>query len=150
MGYIEEIREKVGEMPIILNSAGVIITDARGRVLLCYRMDTKDWGLPGGYMELGETFKETAMRELQEEMSITIKNLTLFDVFSGSEFYHEYPNGDKVYSVIVIYLASEYGGKITADNKEINEVSFFNLKLLPEVTTTTKNVLEAYKNSITT
>ena len=149
MGYIEEIRKKVGDMPIILNSAGVIITDAEGSVLLCYRMDTKDWGLPGGYMELGETFNETAMRELQEEMSITINNLALFNIFSGAEFYHEYPNVDKVYSVLVIYLASEYESKITVDNKEINEACFFKLNQLPEVTRTTKNVLEAYKNSIT-
>src|SRR3954452_10249770 len=75
MGYIEELRNKLGNEPIILNSAGVIILDPEGKVLLQYRKDTNNWGLPGGYMELGETFEDTAKREIKEGMGIGLSNL---------------------------------------------------------------------------
>ncbi len=145
MGYIENIRKLVGNTPLILASAGVILNDDKGRVLLSYRTDTTDWGLPGGYMELGETVQETAVRELQEEMGIDVKDLQLFNIFSGPDFYHTYPNGDKVYSVIVVYLSSQFGGKINVDHNEINTYQFFDLHSLPTtMTKTTKKILEAF------
>lgn len=132
MAYIERIRKLVGNDPIIFNSSGLILRNNSGHVLLQYRIDTKNWGLPGGYMELGETFKETLIRELKEEMSLSVKELTLYDVFSGADFYHEYPNGDKVYSVIAIYLAEKDIERIKVDYVEISEVKFFPVNKLPE------------------
>lgn len=146
MGYIEELRKLVGHSPVILNSAGVIITEDTDKVLLSYRTDTKDWGLPGGYMEIGETLEETAVRELQEEMSIEITDLRLYNIFSGPDFYHTYPNGDQVYSVIAIYLVSNFKGEITVDNDEIQTYKYFHLTSLPEkMTKTTTKIMEAFK-----
>ena len=60
--YIQDIRSKVGHMPIILNSvAGAIVNDHQ-EILLQERTDTKNWSLPGGYMEYGESFLETLKR----------------------------------------------------------------------------------------
>ncbi|UCZ52784.1 NUDIX domain-containing protein [Bacillus shivajii] len=147
MGYIENIRASVGNMPIILVSAGVIIEDGNN-VLLCYRKDTNDWGLPGGYMEPGETVLETAFRELKEEMKVIPDDLQFYRIFSGQDFYHEYPNGDQVYSVIVMFTtSSSFVGKITVDHQEIEEAKFFSLDSLPpKLTKTTQNILEVYKN----
>lgn len=33
------------------------------------------WSVPGGHMEFGETFEETASREVEEETGLKIKNL---------------------------------------------------------------------------
>ena len=145
MGYIEDIRKLVGNTPLILSSAGVILTNETGQVLLSYRTDTEDWGLPGGYMEPGETLEETAVRELHEEMSIVVKNLKLFNIFSGPDFQHTYPNGDVVHSVIAVFLATKWDGKIDVDHKEIKAYEFFHLDKLPEkITKTTGKVLEVY------
>ncbi|WP_169891049.1 NUDIX hydrolase [Litchfieldia alkalitelluris] len=46
MGYIKELRNLVGPMPLILNSAGVLLFNGQ-KVLLLYRKDTNDWGIPG-------------------------------------------------------------------------------------------------------
>jgi ADP-ribose pyrophosphatase YjhB (NUDIX family) len=78
LGYIEEIRELVGHKPIILNSALVIIKNKEEQVLLEYRNDTNNWGLPGGYMEPCETFEDTITRELAEELNVEIGNLHFF------------------------------------------------------------------------
>lgn len=147
MGYVEKIRKLVGNIPIILNASGVIILNESNEVLLQFRKDTNNWGLPGGYMELGETFEETIRRELKEEMNVQVENLILYDVFSGPLYYHEYPNGDKVYSVIALYTADKIIGKVKVDNKEINTVKFFPINKLPcDITKTTKTILEFYIN----
>ncbi|RKQ27972.1 NUDIX domain-containing protein [Oceanobacillus halophilus] len=93
-------------------------------------------------MELGETFEETIQRELLEELSIYIEEIKLLHIFSGKKFYHEYPNGDQVNSVIAIYTAETYKGDIKVDHNEVKEARFFKLDSLPtERTKTTKNSL---------
>ncbi|WP_051384687.1 NUDIX domain-containing protein [Sporolactobacillus laevolacticus] len=87
MGYIEQIRALVGHRPIILNVAGALIVDELGRVLLQKRtFPSETWGIPCGMMELGESTKETAKREIFEETGLTIAHLHLFNVYSGSSF----------------------------------------------------------------
>ncbi len=39
-----------------------------------------EWSIPGGTQELGETVRETAVREIIEETGLSIANLRLIDV----------------------------------------------------------------------
>ncbi len=140
MGYIQEIRELVGNRPLILAGAGVLVKKNE-KILLEYRKDTDDWGLPGGYMEPGETLEGTAIRELKEELNISAEDLSLYDVFSGEDFYHEYPNGDQVYSVMALYFAENIKGDINPDKVEIGKVEFFERGAMPERLTKTTQVI---------
>ena len=61
-------------------SAGAVITDARGRVLLLkhrFRPGT-GWGVPGGFIETGEQPEAGLRRELREEVGLEIEKLKLF------------------------------------------------------------------------
>jgi 8-oxo-dGTP diphosphatase len=61
-------------------TAGAVITDARGRVLLLkhrFRPGT-GWGIPGGFMETGEQPEAALRRELREEVGLEIEQLKLF------------------------------------------------------------------------
>ncbi len=55
MGYIMDLRKELPNphRPLIMCSAGIIIIDKKGRVLLQKRTDNNKWGLPGGSLELG-------------------------------------------------------------------------------------------------
>ncbi len=61
-------------------TAGAVITDANGRVLLLkhrFRPGT-GWGMPGGFIEAGEQPEEALRRELREEVGLELENLKLF------------------------------------------------------------------------
>lgn len=131
MGYIQELRNLVGHRPLIMPGANVIVVDKNHRLLLQLRSDNKCWGLPGGAMEPGETLKEVAKRELFEETNLVAKNLTLFNVYSGEEFYYKYPHGDEVYNVITTFICTEYEGVMKKDENEVLDLEFFQYDELP-------------------
>ncbi|MCK0380569.1 (deoxy)nucleoside triphosphate pyrophosphohydrolase, partial [Salmonella sp. L-S3099] len=62
--------------PILLVTACALV-DADGRVLLTQRPEGKSlaglWEFPGGKVEPGETPEESLIRELREELGITVK-----------------------------------------------------------------------------
>lgn len=132
MGYIMELRKTVGSRPLIMAGANVILLNKNGQLLLQLRKDNQCWGLAGGSMELGETLEEVARRELFEETGLIAKHLTMFNVFSGKEFYYKYPHGDEVYNVITTYICTEYEGDLKLDQDEVAELRFFSLDQLPE------------------
>ena len=41
-------------------------------LLLMQRSDNGSWGLPGGYVEIGETVSAAAVREVQEETGVAV------------------------------------------------------------------------------
>lgn len=56
-----------------LHVAAVAIRDAEGRVLVVRKRGTDRYMLPGGKIEPGESPAETAVRELREEVGITLE-----------------------------------------------------------------------------
>ena len=83
-------------------------------------------------MELGETLENTARRETFEETGLEVGEMTLFDVFSGSELYYRYPSGDEVYNVTVVYLTHDTRGRIKLNDGEHTGYQYFELSNLPE------------------
>jgi len=131
MEYYKFLRQYVGTKPLILPGSVVIICNEKGEVLLQKRPEGR-WGLPGGLMELGESFEEVAEREVQEEIGLEIRNLKLLHVFSGKEFYTKTPNGDEFYSVTAVFYTNEFEGTLQCQPSETLEVRFFKRSNLPE------------------
>lgn len=61
-------------------TAGALITDASGRVLLLKHRfrPGAGWGMPGGFIEAGEQPEEALRRELREEVGLEVEKLKLF------------------------------------------------------------------------
>jgi 8-oxo-dGTP diphosphatase len=79
-------------LPLVLVAACVLI-DPDGRVLIAQRPEGKTmaglWEFPGGKVEAGERPEETVIREMREELGITIKEACLAPFIFAS---HTYPD----------------------------------------------------------
>lgn len=145
MGYVQYLRQYVGHEPILTAGVGLFVFNEKKQVLMQYRVDYKQWGFPGGAMELGETFEETAIRELKEETNLNIQSLKLLRVLSGKDTYREYPNGDKLYDITAIFLVTSYTGELKVNDDESEEFEWFSIDKLPEnITEHTKKCLSKY------
>ncbi|MFJ7825797.1 MULTISPECIES: NUDIX hydrolase [unclassified Psychrobacillus] len=131
MEYYKQLRKYVGHQPLILPGSNVLILNDKGEVLLQER-EPGIYGLPGGLMELGESFEDTARRETLEETGLHIGALQLCQVYSGPDYYIENPNGDTFYSVSAVYKTFEYSGQILADGNESISLQFFPPTQLPD------------------
>jgi ADP-ribose pyrophosphatase YjhB (NUDIX family) len=149
MSYIADLRALVGTRPLILPGTSVVIVDTAGRVLLLERADTGGWGLPGGFMEPGESFEEAGIREVAEETGLHLTDLELLGVFSGPDYYYQYPHGDEVHNVTAAYVAALPPGAVPrpADPAEAVRVQFFPLDDTPaDVISPEVPILEAYRH----
>lgn len=145
MNYISYLRRYVGKETIIGVGATTLVFNDKKQILLNLRSDTDTWGIPGGSMELFESIEETAIRELKEETNILAKRLELLDVLSGKDYYFEYPNGDKMCTVIVLFKVVDYAGEIKVNDCESKRVDFFNFKNLPKLESRSKKIIELIK-----
>lgn len=132
MGYIEDIREVVGNQPLLLTGVGVGVFNEKGEILLQQNVDGR-WGIPGGFMELGESAEEAGRREVLEETGIEIGKVELVTVVSGAHTHTVLKNGHEYYSVTIVFVSQDIrGGEVKADGIETLEAGFFNLQQLPE------------------
>ncbi len=68
------------------------------------------WSVPGGHIEFGETFEDTAKREVEEETGITINNIR-FAAVTNDYF------KDEVKHYVTVWVLSDWAaGKV--QNKE--------------------------------
>lgn len=143
--YIKEIRALIGSRPFILVGSTIIVKNDRNEYLFQLRSDTKEWGLPGGAMEFGESLEQTAERELYEETGLQAETLKFVDLLSGKDLYVKYPNGDEVYNVISVYLAEGISGELQMNDGESIELRYFSLLNLPSnIDGRAKMIIEKY------
>ncbi|MGW3473692.1 NUDIX hydrolase [Saccharopolyspora sp. NPDC000995] len=49
-----------------------VVRDIRRRILLVQRIDTRNWELPGGKVNVGESALDAVVREVEEESGVII------------------------------------------------------------------------------
>ncbi|MFC6294399.1 NUDIX hydrolase [Lactiplantibacillus daoliensis] len=135
MGYVLDLRQKVGHQPLVVAGAAVIACNAADEILLVKRTDNQLWGLPAGSTEPGETVQQTAQRECREETGLTVGALELIDVFSGPQMHYVYPNGDVIDSVTTLYRGRIVGGTLKTTTNETSAAQFFARETLPSTLT---------------
>ena len=86
-------------MTTLCVAAGILINDA-GEVLIAERMDgpfTGLWEFPGGKIDADEGASDALVRELQEELGVTVKNAEPLMAID-----HAYPDRDVALEFFVV------------------------------------------------
>lgn len=99
-------------MSKILLVAACALVDADGRVLLAQRPAGKAmaglWEFPGGKIETGERPEETLIRELKEELGITVREACLAPLTFASHTYPEF------HLLMPLYVCRRWEGTVIA------------------------------------
>ncbi|MFA5746900.1 MAG: NUDIX domain-containing protein [Candidatus Paceibacterota bacterium] len=118
----------------VLVGLGVIILREDGKVLIGKRKGkfVPEYSIPGGHLELGETFEEGAKREVKEETGVEIKDPKVVSVSNNLETYKK--TGRHYISVNLLVTdfsgepkvmeADKCEGYIWCDPKEVPEPHF--------------------------
>jgi NAD+ diphosphatase len=119
--------------------AVIVLVEKDGQILLARnaRFRPGMFSALAGFVEIGESFEETAMREIHEEVGIRIGELRYF----GSQ---PWPFG---HSLMIGFFAQYAGGELLVDGLEITEAAWFsraNLPLLPPKISIARKLIEAY------
>jgi 8-oxo-dGTP diphosphatase len=110
----------------VATGAACAIFDGHGRVLLVrHTYGRRNWELPGGVGEAGESPEETASRELLEETSLRAELQHLTGV------YYE-PNHDFGSMLHFVFRARWHAGlDPIASSPEIGEIGYWSVNALP-------------------
>ncbi|MCB2107559.1 MAG: NUDIX domain-containing protein [Rhodobacteraceae bacterium] len=117
-------------------TVGVGVVIVRGTQLVLIKRGKAprlgEWSIPGGTQELGETVRETAVREAFEETGLTVDNLSLIDVVDA---FGKHPDGSLRTQWTLVDFRADWGagelcaGGDAADARwvELADISKFGL-----------------------
>lgn len=83
------------------------------------------WAIPGGFVDVGETLEQAAIREAKEEISLDVSLITLLGIYSN-------PARDpRNHTVTAVYVAQAHGTPIAADDAK--NVALFTFDTIPDL-----------------
>jgi ADP-ribose pyrophosphatase YjhB (NUDIX family) len=101
----------------VVPSTTAIVTDPEGRILVIRRRDNGQWALPGGGMDLGESIKDAAVREVREETGLTVEVTGLVGVYSNPRHVMAYADGEVRQQFSLCYTTRLIGGDLQIDDE---------------------------------
>lgn len=107
-------------------SAGGIVINNQGQVLLTQHSSNLHWGFPKGNINQGESSKEAAVREVKEEAGVEVE---IIDKVGDSKYVYTHPKTkEKIFKVVVIFLMKYISGDPKDHDWEVEEAGWY----LPE------------------
>jgi mutator protein MutT len=89
---------------------GIIIVNKEGKILIGKRIGghAPGYSIPGGKLELGETFEQGAIREIKEETDLDISDPKVIAVTNNLETFKQ----EGKHYISVILLVKNYSGEL--------------------------------------
>lgn len=117
---------------LVVGSSAVVV-DGEDRVLLQRRSDSGNWALPGGAMDIGETFAESVVREVKEETGFDVHAERIVGIYSDPGHVFAYDDGEVRQEFNICLACVIIGGEL-AVSSESTDVRFFPRDELPSLT----------------
>ena len=96
------------------------------------RSDNRHWGLPGGYVEIGESVASAAAREVYEETGVRVDVGKLIGVYSDpTRQVIDYGDGRRVHAINLCFEAHSIGSGAAATPHETLATGYFAANALP-------------------
>ena len=105
--------ERIGKSAeLVVACDAVIFDNTKTKILLTRRKDNRQWCLPGGRMEPGESAAECCAREVLEETGLVVIVGRLVGVYSSPHYITEYSDGNKKQGVDIIFETQIISGDV--------------------------------------
>ena len=124
--YLGQLRALAGDRTLIAMGGCGVVRDEDGRVLLIRRSDNGRWAFPSGTMELGETVRDCAIRELREETGLVAGAVTPFGLYSDPG-HHPEPNmyGFTYQHITLACRVDSWSGELQRVTDETTDAVFY-------------------------
>lgn len=103
-------------------SAGGIVFNSKGQVLVTQHSQNKHWSFPKGLLDHPEqTMEESALREVKEEGGVEAE-------ITGKVGYSKYVyvlNGEKIFKIVTYFLMKYVSGDIANHDWEVSDIGWF-------------------------
>jgi len=116
-------------------SVSAVVRSAPGarEILLMQRSDNGHWGLPGGYLEPGESVQQATLREVREETGWSVDLGRLVGVYSDpARQVVEYPDRRRVQAVNLCFEGLARASGDLGTPGEVLGIGFFAWDALPQ------------------
>jgi 8-oxo-dGTP diphosphatase len=110
---------------------GVVIVNEEGKVLVGRRRGShaQYYSIPGGHLELGESFEEAAVKEVREETGLEIAEPRVFCVTNNLETFRE---EGKHYISVCLLVTSYEGEPLNLEPEKCHGWSWVDPHSLPQ------------------
>lgn len=126
--YIWRIRQKIGHDELITATVDVVAVKNE-KICLIYSKVFDVWSLPGGHVEIEDSWQSAIKTEMREEAGLVAResDLTPFASISGPGYRYHYPNGDKTSPFTLVFLCEKFSEQDLSDSEEVLKKEWFTL-----------------------
>jgi ADP-ribose pyrophosphatase YjhB (NUDIX family) len=142
--------DRIGRQAPLAVACSAAIRDSEQRILLTKRTDNRQWCLPGGHLEAGESVTEGVVREVKEETGLDIEVLRLTGVYSSPHRVLEYTNGARFQIVALNFEARVRGGALAISDEtcEFMWCSGRDIEALDIVVSHVERILDTFTGNV--